>query len=171
MGWSGGSTVVEPVIKYLASAMQGGFITPESATGMLETVIGTCQDAGWDTESEVLDDYRGTPWVVEAFRRREIYLTCDARTQAESTPGHTVQLLCTLPLGHTVDHRDEDFEIEWPVDGLCQATAVLESESDTDGPYREAVKCSLPWNHGLTADPGWHTGIYKMGSWFDEKEE
>lgn len=115
MGWSGGTNVVQPVVEGLMQAVEADTLSPASAEDVLHLLIKSCQDADWDSEGDVLDEYQDIPWVVEAFKRAEFYLVCGESIKAESLQGHTMRLVCELPRGHTVDHRDEDYETEWPL--------------------------------------------------------
>jgi hypothetical protein len=115
MGWSGGNDVVEPVINGLIRAVERGGMLATDAEEMLYLLIRSCQGRDWDTEEETLGDYLDLAWVVKAFARAEVYVPCGAKTEAESLRGHKMYLTCELPRGHLVDHRDEEYETEWPV--------------------------------------------------------
>jgi hypothetical protein len=114
MGWSGGDEIVGPVIRYLRPYVWDGGIDTDVATGALEVLVRSCQGRDWDTESETLGEFRDEAWVVEAFRRCEVYLVCGEEVQGPNNRrGSRSWHQCTLPLGHTVTHRDEDTEYEW----------------------------------------------------------
>ena len=49
------------------------------------------------------------------YCQTEAYPACGESTTAESLQGHMMRLVCGLPRGHTVDHRDGDYETEWPL--------------------------------------------------------
>ncbi len=115
MGWASGNDVVEPVVEGLITAVERGGMLTTDAEEVLYLLIRSCQNHGWDTEGETLGTYQDLPWVVKAFARTEIYLPCNAQADAESLQGHKMYLTCGLPLGHTADHWDEDYETGWPV--------------------------------------------------------
>lgn len=116
MGWASGNDVVEPVIDGLIKAVeQGGMLTTD-AEEVLYLLIRSCQNHGWDTEGETLGSYQDLPWVGKAFARAEIYLPC--RETSQLWDGHEdqayIQVECSLPRDHTVDHFDEGENLEWP---------------------------------------------------------
>lgn len=115
MGWAGGGDVVEPVLVLMLGMVENDDIHPMDAESILHALIRSCQGRDWDTEEETLGEYQDVPWVVSAFWAAGVYLPCGAETDAEGLQGQTIYLTCDLPRGHTVDHRDSDYETEWPL--------------------------------------------------------
>jgi hypothetical protein len=117
MGWATGSQVIEEAITGLTVAMVNDGMLMTDAETALYVFIQACEGADWDTQDEVLDYYRNVPWVVSAFSRAMIYIPCHASEQLEASyaPAGIITVTCELPLGHKVDHYDEEEDLEWPI--------------------------------------------------------
>lgn len=119
MGWSGGDDIVDPVIVEMANWIDQGKLHPNIARDVLGVLIRACQDRDWDCEGDTLRSWDHVPWVVEAFSKCEIYLRCPAVGQLHIDNLGAIPLVCevvcSLPKGHTVDHFDEEEDLEWPL--------------------------------------------------------
>lgn len=114
MGWASGDEVVDPVIRALDALYESDSISGSGATLVLAELIKALQNRGWDTEEETLGLWRHTPWVVDAFRMCQVYLPCGKFTKAPGSQPRTYKIhTCSLPMDHTVEHRDEDTGYEW----------------------------------------------------------
>jgi len=74
MGWNTGNDVFDPVCKFLIAGVQQRSIKEWQAEEILVVLIEALQESDWDTENESLDEFKEYPYVVNAFRRREIPL-------------------------------------------------------------------------------------------------
>lgn len=98
MGWNSGHHIFNPVARELVAAG----VADEVVTRVCVTLIKALQDGDWDTEGESLDEFRGHPAIVEAFRRCDVYDPCAAESQLGE---HFDE--CVLEHGHGGDvHKD-----------------------------------------------------------------
>lgn len=69
MGWSGGNEVFDRV----ATALLATALPDLTKASILETLIDSLQDQGWDTEGEVLSRFLDSEPVVDAFAMCDVY--------------------------------------------------------------------------------------------------
>jgi hypothetical protein len=79
---------------------------------VLEVLIRALQANDWDTEGESLEELKGDPAVVEAFRRCGVIIKCDAETAVGGA-----SYWCEREKGKRghADGQHEDGDVKWPV--------------------------------------------------------
>jgi len=81
MGWSGGNTAAEPVIEQLITEVARGTISKEAASRIVFKMVRGLRNCDWDTEDEVLRDFRDEDFVVNGFLLAGVALECQAERQ------------------------------------------------------------------------------------------
>lgn len=114
MGWAGGTEAFDHVADQLVREVSLGNVTEGAAERIAKYLIQALQHRGWDTEGESLGEYQHLPWMVDAFKFNEVYLSCEVTAELD-TVDNWVLVACSLPRGHLINHYDEEEGLEWEV--------------------------------------------------------
>ncbi|MGW6912540.1 hypothetical protein ACWGB8_01760 [Kitasatospora sp. NPDC054939] len=125
MGWASATGIFNPV----AQALIDSGATDELKTRVLGELIGKLLDGDWDTEHESLNEFKGDPAIVAAFRLHGVHLTCEAETDTAS---------CELEAGHVGDHLDYQGNV---IHVPASHAATLRPDSDGSDTILWQVHC------------------------------
>lgn len=83
MGWSSAGDIIEPFLTELVclDKVNPGLNLGVAVSPAIVKLIEELQNRDWDTEDEVLAEFKSVPWIVGAFEARGVSLNCQGECE------------------------------------------------------------------------------------------